>query len=254
MNERSTVLRTLSVIAAIVVAGLTPAQDKTELPAVEEIIAAHVEAIGGEKAFLKYDSRRLEGTLSMPAAGLSGDITLYAMAPNRTLVEVEMEGVGTIREGFDGEVAWSTDPMTGPQLKTGDQLLQAKDQSFYRAGLFPTELYATREVLDKVEFDGRPAWKVRVVTENGNESIVYFDAERGMQIGMERTQKTPMGDIAVTVTFHDYQEFDGMRLPTRIVNDMGPAGQQVMEFTRVTGGGVDASVFALPPEIRALRE
>ncbi|HXV74945.1 MAG TPA: hypothetical protein VD788_01395, partial [Candidatus Polarisedimenticolaceae bacterium] len=170
------------------------------------------------------------------------------------LVEVTIEGLGTIREGFDGEVGWSTDPMSGPQLKRGQHLLQTKEQALYTSVLFPADQYKMREVVERVEFDGRPAWKIRFVSTNDNESFGYFDVDSGLQLGAELTQRTPMGDIPVRTSFRDYREFDGVMIPTRIEQDLGPAGTQIIEVAKVTSGGVDASRFALPAEIKALTE
>ncbi|HXV77787.1 MAG TPA: hypothetical protein VD788_15860, partial [Candidatus Polarisedimenticolaceae bacterium] len=68
----------------VVAVGIVAADKQTELPSVEQVIAKHVEAIGGEQAYLKYDSRTLEGTMSLPTAGLSGVLTAVAMAPDKT--------------------------------------------------------------------------------------------------------------------------------------------------------------------------
>jgi len=241
-------------IAAIVAAGVVPIQAETGLPAAEEIIAKFVDAIGGEQAFLEHDSRTVEGTMSMPSAGISGDLKVITMAPNRVIVRIEIEGLGTIQEGFDGEVGWSSDPMSGPQIKKGKQLLQARDQSMYEAGLFPAKIYPTREVVGQVEFKGKQAWKVRLVSSNDNESFAFFDVDSGLQLGSELTQETPMGALPVTSTYGDYKEFDGLLIPTRLEVDLGPAGKQILEFTSVSSGGVDPSVFALPKEIQALIE
>lgn len=246
--------KTTIVIAAIMVAGLVSAQEKTKLPSVEDVLTKHAKAIGGMKTFLKHDSRVLEGTMSMPSAGITGDFKLSVMKPNKTLVEVEIEGIGTIREGYDGTVAWSTNPMSGPAVKTGDQLAQTEDQSHYDGAFFPAKYYKTREVVDKVEFAGKQAWKVHFVSKNDNESYAYFDVDSGLQIGTEMTQKTPMGDLPITATMSDYQEFDGVMIPMHVEQDMGPAGKQIMKFSNITSGGVEPSVFALPPEIVALQQ
>jgi hypothetical protein len=225
-----------------------------DLPSADKVIAKYVKAIGGEKAFKKFDSRTITGTMSMPAAGISGGIKVSTMAPNLMLVEVEIPGVGTIREGFDGKVGWSTDPMSGPQLKSGKQLQQATDQARYDGALYPAALYKTREVVEQTEFNGRQAYKVRLVSANDIESFVYFDVENGRQLGGQQSQETPMGALPVTATVSDYKEFDGVMMPTRIEQDLGPAGKQILEFTSVTGGDVDPKVFELPAEIRALVE
>ena len=244
----------IAAIVAVSVAGVATAKNAAGLPAAEKVIAKYIKAIGGKKAYLAYDSRTLTGTMSMPAAGISGGLELLAASPNRVLARIEIEGLGTIREGFDGEVGWSIDPMSGPQVKKGKQLAQAKDQALYEAGLFPASIYETREVVGQVEFNGKQAWRVRLVSANGNESFAFFDVDSGLQLGAESVQETPMGSIPVTSTFSDYKEFDGVLIPTRLEQDLGPAGKQILEFSSVTGGGVDPSVFALPAEIKALLE
>jgi len=241
-------------VAAAATIAYAPARGKSGQPDADKIIARYVKAIGGKKAYLAGGSRVAEGTMSMPAAGISGALKVTAMSPDLLLVEIEIEGLGSVKEGYDGKVGWSIDPMTGPQVKSGKQLEQAADQAAYDGGLFPKDRYKTREVVGQVEFDGKSAWKLRLVSANDIETFAFFDVESGLLLGTQLTQETAMGAIPVTATMGDYKEFDGVLVPTRLVQDLGPAGKQIFELTRIESGGVDRSVFELPAEIKALVE
>ena len=85
-----------------------------ELTEEQKIVARHVEAIGGEDAIRAYTSMTIKGGFEMPAMGMSGDATQYAMAPDKTLAKISLPGFGEIVNGVNGDIAWAEDPMQGP--------------------------------------------------------------------------------------------------------------------------------------------
>ena len=61
------------------------------------------------------------GTMEVKGIGLKGSMTSYHAAPDKMLVEITIQGVGTILDGSDGEVAWEISALQGPRLKEGDE-------------------------------------------------------------------------------------------------------------------------------------
>ncbi len=97
-------------------------QSAEDLPSVSEIFAKFVKALGGEKALRRYSSSHTTGEFSIPSQGINGTLEVYAKAPNKSLTVVQLEGFGTVKEGFDGKTAWSMDPASGPQVFDGAML------------------------------------------------------------------------------------------------------------------------------------
>lgn len=222
-------------------------------PSAAEVIAAYVDAVGGEEALHRHTSMRAKGSFEMPSMGLTGDLDISTAAPNLLLVRVSLPGVGEILQGFDGEVAWSDNPMTGPAIMEGE----ARDDAVRQADFYPELNYAVHypemETLERQELDGQQVYKVRLVDSAGKESFHYFDVESGLLVATEGEQDTPMGRVFVSTRVGGYREFDGRLVATEL--DQSTMGmEQSMTIEEIEFNGVDEGAFALPETIRALAE
>src|SRR5262245_37566844 len=82
-------------------------------PSVDEILDKYVKAIGGKEAIEKVNSRVEKGTFELPAFGASGSIEVYAKAPNKTAMTIDIGGFGKVENVFDGTKGWASDPQSG---------------------------------------------------------------------------------------------------------------------------------------------
>lgn len=223
------------------------------LPSAEEVIARHVEAIGGREAIESRTSLHFTGAVEIVGQGLVGEMEVYSAAPNKMLNSVSFADVGVeTRSGYDGEVGWSVDTMMGERLLQGGELQQLIDESDFYADLHNPDRFETMETVDLVQFDGRPAHKVRLVHRSGREVFEYFDLESGRMSGVEGEQETLMGTLNVVTYLREYQDFDGIMLPVSMLQEMGP-GQSIQVTVRtVEYNSVDPAVFELPAAIKTL--
>ena len=227
------------------------ASASVKLPAAREIIDRHIRAIGGRDAILAQTSTHLIGTVSMPAAGLSGKMETFHAKPNRFLQRMSLPGIGDIEEGFDGKVGWTTSPLTGPLLFEGRQLEERAFDADYFEELKSPERYASITTVEKTTFDERPAYKVRLVKKNGAEDIEFYDVETGLKIGAIATRESPMGPMQGTTSYGDYKQFGPLRQPTSLkVTTLNV--QMVMSILTLEYGKVDPAIFVLPAQIKAL--
>jgi hypothetical protein len=242
----------IAVIVLILVAGVAlPAEEA--LPPAQKIIDDYVDAIGGRKLLKKQESFEVVGTFSIPAAGLTGELKIYSKAPNMNLVRIELPGMGQIQEGFDGKVAWATDPTQGPMVKDGKAAEQALFRSDFYAALHEEGRYKSMETVEQVEFEGRDCYKVRLVTSGDDEVFEYYDLETKFMVGTDMSAETPMGAVDITAVMEEYKAFGGLSLPTKITQKMvGMA--QVMTIVEVQANTLDSTVFELPAAIKALSE
>jgi hypothetical protein len=223
------------------------------MPSAKEILAKHLDAIGGEKAWEAKTGMKTAGAMEVPAAGLKGTMKMTAMAPAMVLVEIDLPGMGKTASGFDGTTGWSSDPMRGPSLMEADQVAQLKRDGNFRRDLDLARDPGAAEVLGLFEFEGTPCWQVRTPWADGSEATNYYEKESGLMKGMSMSAATPMGELPVTIVTGDYKDFDGVKVATRTVTKvMGQ--QQVMTIETVEWNGAKADDFALPAEIKALRD
>lgn len=246
-------LAALATVAGCAAGTSSSSRSNAVAPSLEasDVYTRYVEALGGQDALRRPSSSRALGEFSMPMQGIRGDLEVLAAGPNRMLVRVDIPGIGTVRQGYDGEVGWSVNPATGAMVLDGMMLDQMRQQADFLGPLgMETYVDSARVVADTV-FDERPCQKVRLVTKWGEEYFEYYDVETGLLAGTVRRQASPMGPMETTTVVSDYQDFGGILVPTRTVQEtMGM--EQVITVTAVEYDGVDPAVFTLPAEIAAM--
>ncbi len=121
----------------------------------------------------------------------------YAAAPNKSYNKTSLAGIGDIIEGFDGQTAWSINPLQGNRDKEGEELAQTKlTYDFYRetnlAKLYPKmELKGTEKV-------GESDAYVIVGTPVGSPpETFYFDTKSGLLVRQDVTAISPEGKIPI---------------------------------------------------------
>ena len=217
------------------------------------ISARFVEAIGGEDALRSRTSMTSKGKMNISSMGMSGDVVIYAAAPNKFLMNAEMGGMGSMVQGYDGEVGFGENPMTGPQVLEGAQLNDMAVQADFYGPLNLDKHYPTQETVEETEFNGEAAYKVLLTDATGKETTQFYSKESGLMIGAIATQSSPMGEVEVTINISDYQDFGGMKVATKqVMSMMGMEIENTVE--EVTYDDVDESVFELPDSIKALVE
>jgi hypothetical protein len=239
-----------SAVLALVFGVVAVAQEA--LPPARTIIDRHLEASGGKKALQARSSMKVVGTMQIPASGVSGPMEVFAAKPNKVVVKVNLSGIGETVEAFDGTNGWMMSPMTGPMLMQGKDLEQRKFDSDFYGELHAEGRYKSMTTVEKTEWQGRPAYKVRLTHHNGGEDFEYYDVENGLKVGTELTRELMnMGTIKVSVTFADYKKFGALLIPATVRRNM--MGTEVLTtMSSVEFDTVDPAVFEPPAAIKAL--
>lgn len=228
-----------------------PSQGQVELPNARTIVDRFVTAMGGETAFAKVLSIHATGRMEVPQQGIGGTADLMTARPNKSLLVVEIGGVGRVETGYDGKVGWNIDPQSGPMLAAGDELTQMAEENWFDAPLRPNDHIREMATVEKTDFDNRPAYKIKVVYPSGREEFEYFDVETGMDLGHEGKQATHMGSLPATEIFRDYKLFGDVKQATTIVVRVLGI-EQVVHIDTCVYNTVATDAFDLPPAIKAL--
>jgi hypothetical protein len=221
------------------------------LPAAQKVIDRHVEAVGGRQAIKAHNSISIKGTMTIPANGMTGSLELFAARPNKTVVKTTIAGIGQISEGFDGAVAWSINPMTGPMLASGEELKQKAFDADFDGALNVASRYDAIKTLEKSTFEGRPVYKLALTRKGGGDDIEFYDADTGLKAGAIIERQNPMGTIAITTVVSNYKKFGNLLMPTQMTQTTSGV-QIVTTFDAVEFDKVDPATFELPPPIKAL--
>lgn len=258
--RRSGRLFAAALIAVLAPAGFASAQD-TIKPATDEttayepkalaVLARHVEAVGGEEAIKKLRHRTLVGEMEIPQAGLRGPLTVMTSAPNRFLMVLQFDGIGEMKQGFDGKTAWSLDPMQGGMVMDGAQFEQLRRQADFYAELNHQKNYKSIRYVGETTFNDVKCHELRLTDKLGKDSTHYYNMETNLFAGMQSDTESPMGAITQTTRVLEYKEFDGVRVAT-LVQVQAMQMEQRVTIKTVSHDPVADSTYELPAQIKAM--
>ncbi len=221
------------------------------LPSPDSIVARYVAAIGGRGAVERFPSRWERGRVELPAQGIT--LTWEQVSGGgRLATRSEMPGFGTIRTGWDGEVAWSLNPAAGPMILEGNGAQQMRQAADPLAMLHPERYVASMRTVEETDCAGARCWRVRVTAPWGESYDELFDTATGLLRGAVRRQASPQGDIEVVSEIVEYRTVAGVRLP-RLTRARMMGTEMVTTVDSTELRAIPDSALAAPPEIRALR-
>jgi hypothetical protein len=249
-------VRWLAPLAVLALAAGLRADDKPadgKLPPAKDLLARHLQAIGGKEAVLKHKSSHARGKMEIAAQNITGDLEIIAAAPNKMLFKANIPGIGEVRRGYDGKVAWNINPTTGPSLVEGKEAEQIKEGADFHSEVNEAKRFKSLETVEETKFEDKDCYKVKAVSTSGQTSFRFYDKQSGLLVGSTATQTVAGGEQEVTTIYSDYKEFDGIRLATRTVQRL-PQLEATVILQSVEFDKVDPKVFELPKEIKALLE
>jgi hypothetical protein len=222
------------------------------LPPAREIVARHVAAIGGEAAFAAVKSVRVRGRFELTGQNISANFEMVAARPSRLRLHADIPGIGVSESGYDGKIGWSLDPQTGPRLLAGRELDELAVDANFDATLHPAQLLKELTTIGRTSFDGRPAFKVRVIFNSGVEQIEYFEISTGLEIGWDSSrQMGQLGVVPTTTTLRDYKKFGALMQPTTTMQK-ALFIEQVLRVASCEYDVVADNAFDPPAQVKAL--
>lgn len=235
------------VLIAVAPAGLRAA----DLPSGESLVRRFIERTASPKAAAAAKSSRTTGTIEVKGLNVKGTIESLADG-DRTLIIINIQGLGMIEQGFDGEIAWEKNPVQGTRLVEGDE------KALFRRldGISLTDDWAKEYVSEKTlgedTVNGKPVWKVEMTPHEGKPEIFYFDKDSGLLARMALKVVSPMGEVDAGVTLDDYRDVDGVQ--TAFSMTQNAMGQEIaLIVDKVTYGvQIDPARFALPSDVAEL--
>jgi len=191
----------------------TDAKPAGALPSVDQVLDKFVQAIGGKAAMEKVTSRTSKGTFDMPAMGVSAPIVMYAKAPNKTFLTIDIPGFGTFQRGYNGTGAWEQNPATGTRDISGAELAQSKLAAEFYRDIKLKQLYSKMEVKGVEKVGERDAYVIEATSADGGTEKMYFDTQTGLLVRSDIEAVTEQGKFPVTSLLEDYREVDGIKMP-----------------------------------------
>jgi len=240
--------------ALVVPAAVASAQEA--VPTVDEIVARHVEAVGGLEAHNKLTTRTSEGTFTLTAVGMPWKFTTTQKAPDKKHNLIQIPAIGEVTEGCDGKVAWKWDPGQKPRQLAGFELEEKlRDARFHRLLHMMTK--GKLSYVGKVEDEGRPCYVLEGSYPPGEDAVegtfsVHIDEETYLVSLLKFTGMRIAAMDGMAMKLADYRAVDGVQYPfsgTLSLKDAAPLF--TMKLNSITHGTpVDDALFAMPPKTK----
>ncbi len=207
----------------------------------DEVIAKHIEAIGGAENWKKVNSMKMEGVLQVQGAEVNVVVTvLHGKGMRQDISVMGMTGyeIITPTEGWD---FMPFQGQTEPEAKTPEELAEAQDNLDAQGELID---YAAKghkvELIGKEDVEGTECFKLKVTKKGGSISTLFFDPKTYYIVQSKSTQKANGQEMEVVTSFSNYE-----KLPEGIVVAKSltlPFGE--MNMSKITvNGPVEESFF-----------
>lgn len=214
----------------------------------DDIIAKHLDAIGGKEKLQGISSVRMESTLEVMGNEAPNTTTILNGKGYRN--ESEFNGQKIIQVYTD-KGGWMVNPMAGatdPQAMPEDQLKSGQAQIF----AVPLLDYATRggkaELLGQEKIGDVNAYKIKITDASGGATTYYFDPSTYYIIQAVRSAEMMGQQMDITITSSDFKKTDyGWVVPQSIGMNMGGQFSMNMKLKNIEiNKEVDSKIFDMP--------
>jgi hypothetical protein len=201
------------------------------------VIAEAARAHGGEEALARMQTFRRKSAGQITVAGKEVHFAeeLTAQLPERWRRETEMlAGAQKLRVlvVVNGKKAWQSAGGAAVEVDA-ERLKELREDAYaqWLTTLLPLQKDTSLQLepLPEARVDDRSAVGVKVSARGHTDVTLYFDKTTHLLARMARSAKEGGETVAREDTFSCYKEFDGVRLPTKVVQTAG--GKKVRETT-----------------------
>jgi len=207
----------------------------------EEIVAKHIEAIGGADAWKKINSIYYEGKMTVQGAEVNVTLTaLNGKGARQNITVMGMTGYQIITP----TAGWNFMPFQGqaaPEAMTADELKQAVDDLDVQGKLVDYKVKGnTIELLGKDDVEGTECFKLKITTKAGNVETVFIDPKSYYIVRTVQKRIANGQESDVPTDLSNYQKLtEGIVVPFSITL---PFGELVISKADVNKP-VDESTF-----------
>ncbi|MEP7213054.1 MAG: serine hydrolase [Acidobacteriota bacterium] len=194
------------------------------LISVDELMQRSIDVIGGEANWRKITTRVSEYDVDLENQGVKATAVAYAKAPNLTATETKMTALGKLIatgwEYFDGSVGEDIYSFAPADRYSGKRLEDVRLGSDFYAPLDWKLNFKKIEVKGTGKVGDEDAYIVRFEPEKATGFTEYYSTKTFLLLKREGVvpSSTSSQQLPYTITFSDYRDVDGLKLPFKMVN------------------------------------
>ena len=198
----------------------------------DEIINKYIAARGGLAKIKAVQSERVSGTISF-GPGAEGPFIVERKRPLKMHMEITVAGKTLIRS-YDGKSSgWVYNPF-GPNpavLPMSEADMHGiEDESDFEGPFVDYKSKGNKiEYVGKQDVEGKPAYKIKLTSKNGDTSFFLFDTSTNLILKWEGTRKVGDKDVPWESYFRDFREMDGLRYPF-LIESAAPGSDQIQKI------------------------
>ena len=192
--------------------------------AVDELMQKSIDAIGGEANWRKITTRVSEYDVDLENQGVQATAVSYSKAPNLTATETKMTALGKLIatgwEYFDGTAGEEIYSFAPAEKYSGKRLDDVRLGSDFYGPLDWKTNFKKVEVKGTGKVGDEEAYIVRFEPEKGTGFTEYYSTKTFLLLKREGVvpSSTSAQQLPYTITYSDYRDVDGVKLPFRMVN------------------------------------
>lgn len=209
---------------------------------VDDVIAKHIAATGGEEKWKQVNSLKVEGYIEVQ--GIQIPFTQQTVHNTGMRIDAEFQGMQIIQIVTPTK-SWSQNPFGGKselEPASEEEHKQQVDELDIQNEFVDYKNKGSKvELLGKDEEDGNEYFKVRLTTKNDKQTVYYFDVKTYLVYKTVSTNKMQGQEMEMTTKMYDYKELPiGVKVPHK-TDQMG----QVLVFEKIEANAtIDTKIFA----------
>ena len=214
------------------------------LPSAQEIIEKYIQALGGDAAIQKIETRVDTGSLDITSRNFHSKIETYRKAPENILI-ILRGAHGDTSQGYNGTIGWQQRGGAVEEL-SGDDLTRLKDSAAFVPAKNLKKNYAHLEVKDLAKIDGHDAYRIIASRDSGTSDQYYFEVQSGLLLRVSTEVDSPLGAIPQDAFYEDYRDVSGVKVAF-LIRVVRADGATIYKWEQVQANiPVDSSRFEKP--------
>jgi len=186
------------------------------------LIEKNLEARGGDEALASIKSVRFDGKIIFPGDfELTYDEVRARGGPGgvQARMDASVQGMAYV-QAYDGQSAWRINPFQGrrdPEKMSADETRSVVDSSRIEGVLLAARNDgSTISYLGREDFDGTPAYKLKVRQKDGDEFTYLLDPDTFLEIKITETRKIRGAPQTSEMELGDYEKVGGVYFPMSV--------------------------------------